>query len=186
MNKMMNGYKWVMYSFVTSLGLFSATAQAQTADKRVAPKWDPSSHVAPAYMYAGLPRNAATAVEYKESPMYHAPRVDTNATLNLDNRRLSDNSAETPRALVAKPDIIAAPVLAPLTMYDFNARLQVAQATFAGAQLGYKQAEREGDQPRMAMELSQMNTSASQIAQLNTQIKNYTATTAAPAKKRKH
>ncbi len=162
-----------MFGFLTTAASTAVTANAQTADK-TAPKWDPSKHVAPASYYEGLPRVSA-GVEVKGSPSDAATfaKSDPNAVLNLDNHRIGDAGPTAATSPTAKSAIIAPPVLAPLTIYDLKARLQVAQATYAGAQLGYKQALREGDNARVATEQAQMTTSMSNIKQLNNQIKTF-------------
>ena len=167
---MMYGYRSIMYGFVTSLSLCSVAAYAQTADQKSQKIAPANNHISAASLVPGVARHPA-GVEIKESPTYHAPLTSNNdATLNLDNRRLSDSGPDGTKALTAKQDIIAPPVLPPLTMYDLNARMQTARASYAGASLAYKQATREGDQARMAAEQQQMATSQSQITQLGAQI----------------
>ena len=162
----------------SGIGVTGAAAQTTPDSQQVAPKWNPQAHVAPAYMYRGLPRQNGGVV-YKAGPSDPTPVNDPNATLDLDNRRISDPATQS--APVAKDAIISAPQAQPLTLADYQARLQVAQATYAGAKLGYTQAKREGDQARMTSEQAQMATSMAQITQLQAQIK--AATPASKAKK---
>ncbi len=180
---MKKAYRSVMYGFVTTLSLgslCSVTAYGQQADQQAVKT---NNHISAASMVPGIPRHPA-GVEIKESPNYHAPVANNDATLDLDNHRLSDAPA-TNAALTPKQDIIAPPVLPPLTMYDLNSRMQNARASYAGAALAYKQATREGDNARMASEQQQMNISQSQITQLNAQMQAYQAQTAAANKKKK-
>lgn len=184
MKNMTNSYRTLVFGFATTLSLYSVTAHAQATDQQ-AQKFDPSMHISAASMVPGVARHPA-GVEIKESPNYHAPISNNDATLDLDNHRLSDNGPQAASpALTPKQDIIAAPVLGPLTMYDLNARLQTAQATYAGANLAYKQASREGDNARMAAQQQLMATSQTQINGINSQIKAYQAAQAPVAKKKR-